>query len=48
MRGKWNGLTAWWGAFANKDEAEELANGVDGEVVHETELKNYKEQENND
>ena len=38
VKGLWHGLTGWWGAFVNKEDAEELAGRINGTVYHESEL----------
>lgn len=40
VRGEWHGMqNCWWGAYADKETADELAKLVNGTVYHESELQ---------
>lgn len=42
VKGTFNGLVAWWGAYPDKDTANEVAEQVCGKVYHESELEKLR------
>lgn len=48
VKGKYNGVDAWWGAFAEKADAEKLARKIGGEVCDRDELQRRLKEERRD